>query len=149
MNIFNQVSSQKWTKMKKKNEKVIDRKSENLKKRFWDLFRPFYQISAFSSFFSIFQALAASEIEQVASKHEKNVVFGHFIKIRRFIMFIICKTCSFGKLTVGIVSSMKQSFQVFWGRSRSFRSLQVNLSHFRLLQVTLELKKRLKLNQGK
>ena len=51
----------------------MDRKSENLKKRFWDLFRPFYQISAFSSFFSIFQALAALEIEQVASKHEKTL----------------------------------------------------------------------------
>jgi len=39
------------------------------------------------SFSDIFESLAASEIEQVASKHEKNVVFGHFTKIRRFIIF--------------------------------------------------------------
>jgi len=37
-------------------------------------FRILYQISAFNHFFSIFQSLAASEIEQAASKHEKNVV---------------------------------------------------------------------------
>ena len=39
------------------------------------------------TFLGIFESLAASEIEQVASKHKKNVVFGHFIKIRLFIIF--------------------------------------------------------------
>ena len=48
--------------------------------------------------------------EQAVSCHEIIMVFGHFIKFWHFIMFIICKTCSLGKLTVGIVSSMKQSF---------------------------------------
>ena len=38
------------------------------------LFRPFYQISGFSIIFSVFELLAASENEQVASKHGKKVV---------------------------------------------------------------------------
>ena len=37
--------------------------------------------------FSIFKSLAASDHEQVASYHEKNVVFGHFIKFRCFYHF--------------------------------------------------------------
>ena len=48
--------------------------------------------------------------EQAVSCHENMMVFGHFIKFRHFMMITICKTCSFGKLTGGIVSSMKQSF---------------------------------------
>ena len=55
-------------------------------KPFWFFF---YQISAFYHFFSIFESLAPSEIEKVASKHKKNVVFGHFIKIRLLIIFTL------------------------------------------------------------
>ena len=57
----------------------------NMKKT---LFRSFYQISAFLSFFSIFQSLAASEIEQVASKHEKKRCFWSFYQISVFSPFI-------------------------------------------------------------
>jgi hypothetical protein len=41
-----------------------------------------------SSFLDIFESLAASEIEQVASKYEKKTFFGHFINIRRFRSFL-------------------------------------------------------------
>ena len=49
-----------------------------ISKPFWFFLSNF----GFLSFLRIFESLAASEIEQVASKHEKNVDFGHFINIR-------------------------------------------------------------------
>ena len=66
----------------------------------------------FSSFLRIFGSLVASEIEQVASKHEKkNVVFGHFTKILLFILFGHLRvTGGFGNRTGGFETWKKRSF---------------------------------------
>jgi len=63
-------------------------------------FRFFSDSGIFSifSYFSVFWSFVASENEQAASKHEKNVVLGHFIKFKLFIIsqyFLV--TGGFGK----------------------------------------------------